>query len=540
MAGRFFADADAVPVAPPTYDQPRPLIGAGQRLNLTRSKERLDKRAVAEWQVAAWRFFETIGEIHYAFNLVGQVCSRVRLYPAIVASPNEVPVHVDTWLESLGDKGNTDRSRGVVDKAKALVEDLVENTPGRTSGLMRTFAMNFGVPGEVYLAQDKENEQWLPLSSEELASQGNRWRVRRSRGGQSTRGAGGADIWLPGDAWVARLWRSHPRWGDEPDSSMLGVLDQCEQLTLLDQAMRNMARRAMNAGLVFLPEGITAYASADDETIADAIAASALQAVESEAALSTVTPRVVTGPAELGEKIKRIPLTDAVDPNVSAAAQRLLERILQGVDIPKDVVKGLADVKYANAIVIDDNLYRAHIEPLILLIVDTLTSVYLRPLLMKDVSPQEKGIADRIVLWADTSSIVTRPDKSQAANEGYDKHLLSGEAWRRARGFSETDAPQPDELVRRLAMEKAPIPPEMASVMLASLDPEFFDQQAEQNAGEAGIPEDVQSFLDQGESPPPREPSASERAGSTMEQAAGPLNGGQITPGGNLPPAARV
>ncbi len=539
MAGRFFqtVEPDGIPVPSPTYDQPRPLIGAGQRLNLARSKDRLDKRAVSEWQVAAWRFFETIGEIHYAFNLVGQVCSRVRLYPAIVASPNEVPVHVDTWLESLGDKGNTDLSRGVVDKAKLLVADLAENTPGRTSGLMRTFAMNFGVPGEVYLAHDVEHNQWLPLSSEELSSQGNRWRIRRSRGGQTTRGAGAADTWLPGDAWVARLWRSHPRWGDEPDSSMLGVLDQCEQLTLLDQAMRNMARRSMNAGLVFLPDGITAYAAADDETIADAIAASALQAVESEAALSTVTPRVVTGPAELGDKIKRIPLTDAVDPNVSAAAQRLLERILQGVDIPKDVVKGLADVKFANAIVIDDNLYRAHIEPLILLIVDTLTSVYLRPLLLKDVSPAERGIADRIVLWADTSSIVTRPDKSQAANEGFDKHLLSGEAWRRARGFSETDAPSPEELVRRMAVERAPIPPEIASVMLTTVDPEFFAKQAEENAGEAGIPEDVQSFLDQGGSPPPREPSASERAGSTMEQAGGPLNGGEISPGGNLPPA---
>ena len=146
---------------------------------------------------------------------------------------------------------------------------------------------------------------------------------------------------LPGDAWVARLWRTHPRCGDEPDSSMLGVLDQCEQLVLLDQAMRNMARRAMNAGLVFIPDGITAYADDADVTVADAIAKSALQAVESEAALSTVTPKVVTGPLELGKEIKFIPLTQPTDPNLAAAAQKLLERILQGIDIPKDVVKGL-------------------------------------------------------------------------------------------------------------------------------------------------------------------------------------------------------
>jgi hypothetical protein len=510
------------------------MVGAGQRLNLGKARDTVDKRGATEWQLAAWRFFETIGEIHYAFNLIGQVVSRVRLFPAIVAAANEVPTHVDTWIESMQDKGNTDTARKVVDKAKGLVHDLTENTPGRTSGMMRTLAMNFGIPGEVYLAQDAAKNEWLVLSSEELQSQGKQWRVRRARSGGGTQSseAGTKDVMLPGDAWVARLWRAHPRFGNEPDSSMLGVLDACEQLVLLDQAMRNMARRAMNAGLVFLPDGITAYAPADtEETVADAIANSALQAVESESALSTVTPKVVTGPAELGKEIRFIPLTSATDPNLAATAQKLMERILIGIDIPKDVVKGLADVKFANAIVIDDDLYRAHIEPLILLIVDTLTAVYLRPQLMKGLTPAEAAIADRVVMWADTSTIVTRPDKSQAANEGWDRHLLSGEAWRRSRGFSETDAPDDEEIVRRVAMERAPVSPEMASVMLTSLAPAFFEQQAEHNAEESGIPEDVSQLLTTpGPGPAPVEPSAMERGG-------GPLNGGEVTPGGNLPPA---
>ena len=514
------------------------MVGAAQRLNLTKPGEKLDKRNAQDWQVAAWRFFETIGEIHYAFNLVGQIVSRVRLFPAVVASANEVPVHVDTWLESLQDKGNTDKARAVTDKAKELMDDLTEHTPGRTSGMMRTMAMNFSVPGEVYLAQDSEHRQWLVLSTEELQSQGKKWRVRRSRSARaSTTSAAGArqDFYLPGDAWVARLWRSHPRYGDEPDSSMLGVLDQCEQLTLLDQAMRNMARRAMNAGIVFIPDGVSAYTADSEETIADAIAQSALQAVESEAALSTVTPKVLTGPAELGKEIRFIPLTAATDPNLAAAAQKLLERILIGIDIPKDVVKGLADVKFANAIVIDDDLYRAHIEPLILLIVDTLTAVYLRPQLVKGLDPGAIKIADRVVVWADTSSIVTRPDKSQAANEGWDRKLLSDEAWRRSRGFSDTDAPSEDELVRRVAIDKAPIPPEMASVMLTAIHPDFFKKAAEEGAEQSGIPNDVSELLSgtPGE-PPPQEPSAMERGG-------GPLEGGEITsPGGSLPPRRPV
>ena len=63
-----------------------------------------------------------------------------------------------------------------------------------------------------------------------------------------------------------------------------------------------------------------------------------------------------------------------------------------------------------------------------------------------------------------------------------------------SRGFSETDAPDPEEIVRRVAIERAPIPPEMASVMLQSLNPEFFDQAAKAGAEEAGIPDDVRSL----------------------------------------------
>jgi len=39
------------------------MVGAGQRLNLTKPGEKLDKRPTSEWQIAAWRFFEQIGEI---------------------------------------------------------------------------------------------------------------------------------------------------------------------------------------------------------------------------------------------------------------------------------------------------------------------------------------------------------------------------------------------------------------------------------------------------------------------------------------------
>ena len=68
----------------------------------------------------------------------------------------------------------------------------------------------------------------------------------------------------------------------------------------------------MNAGLVFIPDGISAFATeVEGETIAESIARSALDSVERETAQATVTPKVIQGPPELGDKIKRISLSDS-------------------------------------------------------------------------------------------------------------------------------------------------------------------------------------------------------------------------------------
>jgi hypothetical protein len=531
---RFFDKADATATTIP-YNQPRAMVGSAERLSLSRNQaERVDKRAAMEWQTAAWRFYDTIGELHFAFSLIGQVVSRIRLYPAVVTDPERAPIDLDSWVESMDDKGGMENSRVVVDKADALVRDLVENTPGRESGLLRSMAMNLSIPGEVYLCHDTARKEWLILSSDELTTTGNKFRVVRSRTGSGGGMSGGTtskkDRELDGRAFVARIWRSHPRWGDEPDSSFLGILDQAEQLSLLDQVMRAQSRRAMNAGLVFIPDGISAFdATSEDETLAEAIAKSAIAASDKESAIETVTPKVIQGPPELGDHIKRISLGDPINKDISEAADRLLERIMQGIDIPKDIVKGLADVKYSNAIVIDDNLFRAHIEPLVLLIVDALTNVYLRPQLKKGLTPAQSKIADRIVMWADTSSIVTRPDHSQAADDGYDKKIVSAEAWRRTRGFDETDAPDEAELLRRMVIDRAPIPQDMAVSLIERLDPDYFAQQRTANQEESGFPDDISSLL----APGGDEQASEGTEQSTAEQAA---EGGEIAPGGNPAP----
>jgi hypothetical protein len=217
--------------------------------------------------------------------------------------------------------------------------------------------------------------------------------------------------------------------------------------------------------------------------------------IRDEESASAVVPLIIRGPAELGDKIKQFKFERSFDPALAQRADRVLERILQGLDVPKDVVTGLANVKYSNALQIDEGLYKAHIEPLMLLIVDALTIVYLRPyLIAQGYSPSD---VDRIVVWYDPSAVATRNDRATDADSGFDRGAVSYETWRRAHGFSNADAPTSNEIAIRMLFEKGAITPELTESMLATVAPEMMEavRSAQQAASVAPLPPGLEDIL---------------------------------------------
>jgi hypothetical protein len=177
-------------------------------------------------------------------------------------------------------------------------------------------------------------------------------------------------------------------------------------------------------------------------------------------------------------------------------------------------VTGLANVKYSNAVQIDESLYKAHIEPLMLLIADALTVVYLRPYLLANGFDQTE--VDRIVVWFDPTAVSTRNDRAQDADSGFEKMAISLETWRKTHGFSESEAPSPTELALLHLVEKGVITPELTEAMLNAVAPEVMAKvrQLAQENNPAPIPEGVDEMLQggqppvEGEMPPAEEPVA--------------------------------
>jgi hypothetical protein len=523
------------------FNAPRGLQASAQRvkLNEPRDVEQLRRRSEVVWQRRAWEYFDIVAEIKYAFGLLGNVTGRARLYPAVVVDPHQPPVQ----LQNLVEDGTL--TQEYVDTCREVLSRVISTT-GSQATLLRDAALNLCVAGECYLVQVPERlgsgepETWDIKSVDEVVvSPDGKVRLKQRMDARQHE-----YIELPPHAFVGRIWRSHPRWSQQADSSMIGVLQPCEDLLLFSHAARATAQSRLNAGAMFIPDGLSASAMPaepdpalagepeppieDHDEFEEELIAAMTTPISDQDSAAAVVPLLIRGPKELGEAIKLFKFERSFDPALAERADRALDRIMQGIDVPKDVVTGLANVKYSNAVQIDKSLYKAHVEPLLLSICDALTMVYFRQALLA--MDQDEELVRRTTIWYDPADIVLQSDPEELADNGFDRFLISAAAWRRAHGFTEDDKPSGDELVKRMVVEKGPLSPELTEAMLQQLAPELFGaaRAAHQEASGNPLPPEVQQAL--GGPPPP------EDSGLPSSPSAPPPPAVPPEPGGPLPP----
>lgn len=514
--------ATARPAESAAYSRRRAITASAQRLNLNDKTEaqRALNRASANraWQDEAWTYYDEIGEIKFAFGLLGNVMSRIRLYVGVVVDPDAPPSPVrdvieasgDNQTESLADDAEDARQQADVDVDLAgRINDYWNAQMLHTdqSGLLRQGGINISVAGEGLLVEHKGKWSLRSTSEVLVSAGGDSYQLKRS-----SADAAGIDVLKKDEATVGRVWRQHPRYSMDPDSSMLGVRGSCEELLLLSRMIRGTARSKMNAGILLIADDVSVLArstddldpnsadEAQDETdpLETELVWSLTDPIETENSAASVVPTILRVPRDesgkIGESIQYISLDRKTDEFLTARADRALDRIMQGIDVPKDVVTGLANVKYSNAVQIDESLYKAHVEPLVMMLCDALTEVVLWP----GASALDGGSDEhrKFVVWYDPSEVVVRPNRSEDASEGYDKFLLSGKAWRGEHGFSETDAPAEEELALRMALT-ATLPPEIASALLQRAFPATLGKVAAA-AQSQSLPPELQQMVTPG------------------------------------------
>lgn len=484
------------------YDTFRPLTASAAQIKLNSPidiNKAKDISKQSDWQKYAWEYFDLIGQIHFSASIVSSLMSRLRLFPAYIEDDTDIPSHIS-------------RSEATSEDLKKHCRDaltLLADAPGGLAGLLKAASLNSFIAGEFYLVKYKatafNGEYWRVHSTEEVLFEQNNVYIQPYNKAPKNQ-------FIPIDGkFMARIWNPHPRFSEMADSSMRSVIDDCEEYTILGRSVRATGRSRLNAGLLLVPDDLSSslsddgetYDSADDpdvlapysesesDSLEDDLINQFVEPTQDDGSPASVAPLIIRGPTDSLKNISYLTVNREFDAQQLELYNQALNRILTGIDIPKDIVTGLADVKYANGVNVEDSLYTNHIEPLAMFICDGLTSSFLKPVLRSWGHTEEE--LRSVALWFDSSAITTKPDRSSAAQFGVQNKILSAEAWRRTNGFQESDAPSPEELVKNAALNLPPTEG-IISAILSEAVPKYA--QAAQAAYEQASPDTPTSIID--------------------------------------------
>lgn len=394
------------------------------------------------WQERAWSYYDGLGEIHEAAEFFGRNLGRVRLM---------VQHHTggDEWEEVKG-----------ADAATQL--DRVRGPRGDRAEVQAAFGTTMFCVGEGYLVgtqdpEDPTREVWEFLSADEFEVKPRERKGYRKRE-PTARDKTEYDLVTSlagtvgeGEALAIRMWQPHPRWSDLPVSPLMGVLDACEELRLLPRAVRSRARsRLASAGLLVLPHEITdggQPANGMDEDpeldpfLSDLIDTAATALNDEDSAAASV-PIVLRVDGEHADKVQHVSFVDArVAYPETEREMHVIRRIAQGLNLPPEVLLGMADANHWSAWQIDAATWTQHLEPMAAALCANLTAAMIVPTLGSDYR-----------VWYDDADLVVKPDRTGDAKELWDRAALSDEALREAGGWGDEDAPDEEERTRRIGL----------------------------------------------------------------------------------------
>jgi len=397
-----------------------------------------------EWQDVGWDFYDTVGEYRYAVDWVGNLLSRAIL--------------------TATENGEETTNQLALDAMAALF-----GGPEGQSEMLRSLGIHYTVAGEAYVigVDDGDEDVWHVIASTEIKKSAN-----------DTFRVPGLNLDITDDdSLVMRLWRAHPRkpWkANSPTRAVLPILAEINKLTM--HVAAQLDSRLAGAGLLILPSEMsfptmpTSQPPANEgDPATQAPAATGAQAFVNmligvmETAIgnrqdaSALVPIVLQVAGEYIDKVQHLTFWSELDAQAIELRKEAIGRLALGMDMPPEVLTGIADVNHWGAWQVDESAIKAHSEPLLKAITSALTIGYLRPVLEAEgMDPEE---AATFGIGADTSQLRMRPNRSKESIELYEHGELKAETMRRENGFDENDAPTDEErrdfLIRKVASGSA-------------------------------------------------------------------------------------
>jgi hypothetical protein len=404
------------------------------------------RRLLQPWQTRSYTYYDLLGEIKYAAQFYARALAMLRLYPAEKDDDGD-------WVET--------------DDPQAIAQlERIQDPGGGTSGLLSSYGRLMFLAGEAYLLvtrdRDTDMEQWEMLSSDELRPTGSGYmRYKAPSLIVETYKEASDDDFEPLDEDTAvayRLWKRHPRYSYWADATMQGVLDICEELILLTQAVRARARsRLAGSGILFIPEEMSPPPPepiGDEDPLEDPFISDLEEAMMSpitdEGSSAAIVPHVLRVAGDYIEKVKHLQIIDPTQfyPE-TGLREECIKRLALGLDMPAEILTGMGDINHWGVWGVDEHAWKAHLQPIAMQLVDDLTASFYRPSLAAD------GVTDpeRFAIRYDATQVINHPDRGKDAKDLYDRRAIGKRALREATGFDEEDEPTGEELYEMLGVQ---------------------------------------------------------------------------------------
>lgn len=405
-----------------------------------------------QWQAQGLAYLDTVAELRFVANWVGNVMSRASL----VAGHR-----VEGFIEPT-----------YTGPAAEVLMAYFGGPQGQSDMLAKT-GVHLTVPGEVYHVAVDGGESWHVLATGSVKQQGQARKavVTADLGDGVRRPLTASDLAL-------RVWTPHPvrpLLADSPVQANLGTLAEIQALNQHVQAQ--LTSRLAGAGVLFVPSEITFPVPADADPAASqadvftTVLGEAMTApIKDRGNASAVVPIVVTAPGEMLDKVQHLTFWTELDATAIQMREAAVKKLAIGMDAPPEVLLGIGEsTSHWGGWLVNEESIKSHLEPRLGVVVHAITEAYFRPALEGVVPDPENWY-----VLADTAQIRLRPNRSREAIELYDRGELSGDAVRRETGFDPSDAPADKErtewLVRKIASGSTSPEQTQAALRLLGVD----------------------------------------------------------------------
>lgn len=390
------------------------------------------------WQRQALALYDLVPELHYAGQFYARMLSKVKIFPAQLNTDSEIPKPIKTG-------------------PPVEILNQIQDPGGGHSQLLFRYGQLMFITGDGYLLGRDLGAgpgSWSFVWRDELRFE--KGRITHliapnlpPKDYNEVPETAYAPV-IPGSAIAYRMWTPHPRASAWPDSPMRACLEIGEELLILTKSVHSTATsRLSRAPMLTMPIEIMpppdeSLGDEDpvNEPFQDDFTAYLEYTQENASSAAASAPFVLWAAYDYLDRVKAIPLhdpqTDYMERDLRAEA---VKRLGYSLDMPPEVLTGLAQANHWTGAVIMDAIWNDHGDPKMKQFCNDLADMYLRP------SLREEGFPgwENVTVWYDATEVVINPDRSDDANEAWDRGAVGYDGYRKMKSIPDSYAQTEEE-----------------------------------------------------------------------------------------------